>query len=195
MKAIIVGSGPSAREFVSPDGVLVIGVNGTAEWLGRMDYWFTLDPSPKNLYRMSRPRPGIKYVAAIPHDVELPRHVMRLRRVSEQGPEPEEYGTPEWYMWRWGCIPTLCETPGSIHTGNSAWGALGFAYHLGATDVLLVGIDGTQDRRIEGGRPNNLSHLPLLFGSAAEQVNLFSVSPNLGLPVKTLQEFVDAVPA
>lgn len=195
MKAIIVGSGPSAMGFQSPEGVLVIGVNGTAEWLERMDYWFTLDPSPKNLYRMSRPRPGIKYVAAIPHDVQLPRHVQRLVRVSEQGPEPDEYGTPAWYLWRWGCILGLCTEPGRIHTGNSVYGALGFAYHLGVTEVLLVGVDATQEARVEGGRPNNLSHLPVLFQSVTEQIRVLSVSPGLGLPVTTVAEFINALPA
>ena len=195
MKAIIVGSGPSAHGFHPPDGVTIIGVNGTVEWLERMDYWFTLDPSPKNLYRMAHPRPGIAYVAAIPRTVQLPPHVRRLIRVSEQGQEPEEHGTPEWYLWRWGCVLGLNETPGMINTGNSVYGALGFAYQLGFTDVLLVGVDGTQDRRVEGGRPNNLSHLPLLFQSAAQQIRVSSVSGGLGLPVKTLQEFLDAVSA
>nr|WP_298117431.1 hypothetical protein [uncultured Pseudomonas sp.] len=171
MRVVIVASGPSAQGFVPPPGVVVIAVNGAIEWLVRADYWFTLDPSPINLERMHRPRHGVTYCAAL--NEPAPLWVRRFVRVAARGQEPEP-GTPEWWLWRWSAVKTLSTEHGCIHTGNSAWGALGLAYHLGAERVALVGVDASADERIEGGRCRDLSHLPLLFESALPQIELLN---------------------
>ena len=190
MKAIIVGSGPSARGFIPPDGVHVFAVNGAIEWIPRADYWFTLDPSADNLRRMNNPRPGVKYCAAVPEEYGIPAHVERLMRYAWRGEEPQPAGTPVWWLWRWSAVQTLSNRRGIIHTGNSAWGALGLAYHLGCDDALLVGVDGTTDARIEGGRPNNLSHLPFLFRSALNQVRVRTVGRMDGIETITVDEWL-----
>lgn len=93
-------------------------------------------------------------------------------------------------FWRWRCVGGLSVTPSVIHSGNSAYGALGLAYHLGYTDVALIGVDGTQDERIEGGNPNNLSHLPLLFESALPQINVVSCGALTGIPQMALDDWI-----
>lgn len=189
MRAIIVGSGPSAAGFVPPEGETVIAVNGAIDWLPRADSWFTLDPSDVNRSRMTHRRPGVLYYAALPADMPAPDGVTVLERVSGRGAEPQPHGTPEWWLWRWSAVLGLCEEPGKIHTGNSAFGAIGLAFHMGIRRILLVGIDATSDSRIEGGQPNDLSHLPILIQSAQGQVDISSVSAGAGVPVVTVEEW------
>lgn len=186
MRAVVVASGPSAQGFTPPDGVVVIAVNGAIEWLPRADYWFTLDPSPINMERMNHPRAGVTYCAAL--NEPAPLWVRRFKRVAGRGQEPR-LGTPEWWLWRWSAVKTLSTTPGKIHTGNSAWGALGLAYHLGAERVALVGVDASGEDRIEGGKCRNLSHLPMLFESAMPQIKMVNCGHmNSMVPKMTIDE-------
>lgn len=168
MRAVIVASGPSARGFKPPAGVTVISVNGSIDWLSRADIWFTLDPSTVNMTRMKKRRPGVEYYAAMAHP---PEGVKRLQRVSSRGTEPQPRHTPEWWLWRWSATLGFSQYPEEINTGNSAWGALQLACQLGAKKVALIGVDATNAVRVEGGRPNNLSHLPLLFNSAIGKID------------------------
>lgn len=151
---IIVASGPSAAGFLPPPKIPVIAVNGVIQWIARADYWFTLDGTAKNRRRARNPRRGTKYLAALPERYPMPSHVLRMDRVSA------------------GPTPGLSVVPGVIHSGNSAFGALGLAYHLGASKVILIGVDGTDKRRVEGGRSGDLSHLPALFESAIGQIEM-----------------------
>lgn len=175
MRAVIVASGPSGQGFELPPGVVVIAVNGAIDWLPRVDHWFTLDPSEANLRRMASPRDGVVYHAALPSShPAVGGHVRRYQRVAARGPEPADKNSPYWWLWRWSAVCGLSATSGRIHTGNSAWGALQLAHHLGATKVALVGVDASSEPRIEGGRPGNLSHLPLLFDSALGRINFIN---------------------
>lgn len=185
-RAVIVASGPSAAGFIPPDGVTVIAVNGVIDWISRADYFFTLDPSAANKERLSRRRRGTTYCAA---GIYLPG-VVSYERISRRGREPQPSGGPAWWLWRWSAVRTLATHPGKIHSGNSAWGALGLAYHLGFTDVALVGVDGTAEERVEGGRSNNLSHLPLLFASALNQMNVVSCGQLTGIPQKSFKDWI-----
>ena len=189
MNVVIVASGPSAKGFVPPEGVTVIAVNGAIDWLKRADYWFTLDPSEVNLKRMNQRREGVVYCAAVPDDIQLPAHVRRFARVaaSGKGVEPLK-NTPSWWFWRWRCVAGLSEIPGAIRTGNSAYGALGLAFHLGARKVLLVGVDASEDERVEGGFCKDLSHLPMLFASALPQINMVSAGKLNSVPQLSLKD-------
>lgn len=189
-RAIIVGSGPSALGFRPPDDVAIFAVNGAIEWLPRADYFFTLDPSADNLRRLDNPVAGVRYFAAVPGQVLLPGHVTRLIRVSARGPEPPAHGSPQWWLWRWSAVPGLSDKPGHIHSGNSAYGALGLAYQMGFTRVALLGVDGTTEPRIEGGRPGCLAHLPLLFASARSQIDVISCGALTGIPVMSIGEWL-----
>lgn len=165
---VIVASGPSARGYEPPEGVTVIAVNGAIEWLSRADYWFTLDPSRDNLRRLAGYWAKVKCVMAVPANFGTssaktplmrqprPLGVHYLLRVEGPGP--------------WGARYRLSEDPTAINTGNSAWGALGLAYHMRPYTIELVGVDGTQARRVGGGQPGDLTHLPELFASAEAQL-------------------------
>jgi hypothetical protein len=165
----IVASGPSARGFSAPPGVTVIAVNGTIEWLPTADYWFTLDPGQRNRARMLNRRPGTVYFAAVPSTFgtasapltgmrqPAPAGIRYLLRMTGNGVLSAKTG--------------LSDHPGQIHTGNSAYGALGLAYLMGARRIALFGVDASHARRIEGGRSSNLDHLPALFATAASQLD------------------------
>ena len=173
-----------------PDGVTVFAVKGSIRWLERADYWFSLDHNRASMDYVLNQRAGVQYYCACPSVVWLPKNVTRLRRISHRGAEPSHTGSPEWWLWRWSGVCGLTDEPGAVNTGNSAWGALGLAYHLGYRDVLLVGVDGTHDERIGGGYPNNLSHLPLLFRSAIGQVRLATVGTMEGVESKLLADWL-----
>ncbi|MPQ68329.1 MULTISPECIES: hypothetical protein [unclassified Pseudomonas] len=190
-RCIIVASGPSARGFEPPADVLVIAVNGAIDWLSRADWFFTLDPSTANLQRLATSRHGVRYAVAFPAIRGLPGHVLRFERHAERGIEPSATGSPEWWFWRWSAVSGLSTDPNRINTGNSAYGALGLAFHLGCKQVALVGVDATADERIEGGHPNNLSHLPLLFASAREQIDVTSCGLMGGIPHMELLEWLE----
>lgn len=172
---IIVASGPSADGFVPPDNAIVIAVNGAIDWIARSDYWFTLDPSPANTCRMTNRRDGVAYCAAVAPDYPLPLGIKRLDRMASRGKEPRR-NTPEWWFWRWSCKHGLAESEHQINTGNSAYGALGLAYHMRPDRIVLVGVDGSDEPRVEGGQCNNLSHLPMLFASAVPQLARAGIS-------------------
>lgn len=74
-RVIIVGSGPSAANFVAPRGVPIIAVNGAIDWLNRASYFFTLDPSPDNMRRVGR---GRRRRGAGPHISAFAKMRMKL---------------------------------------------------------------------------------------------------------------------
>lgn len=185
---IIVASGPSARGFTPPDGIPIIAVNGVIEWISRADYWFTLDPSPDNRRRMANPREGVEYHAAVENE-DIPDHVNRWRRVrGDWSGYPTIKDGPGYWLKRLSCHPGLCETPGQIATGNSAYGAVGLAYHLGARRVVLIGVDASEKPRIEGGVSRNLSHLPALFASALPTIGMVSCGGLNSVPQMSIED-------
>lgn len=176
---IIVASGPSLRKM-DPSlfldiGCRVIAVNGAIEWLPFATDFFTLDPSPSNVRRMTNNRIDVDYHCAInDHPLRrIPGHVKLYKRLATEPKHIRPIGTPEYWFKRWGCLKGLSEDKGSIHSGNSAYGALGLAYHWRPKKILLLGVDGTQEPRMndEGPPKYNISHLPLLFKSALPQLN------------------------
>lgn len=194
-RAIIVGSGPSALNFVAPRGVPIIAVNGAIDWINRASYFFTLDPSPDNLRRVAhgRRRRNVRYCMALPDVEQLEKldGIWCFRRVAERGEEPAQKGGPEWWRWRWSAKLGLCTDKNEISTGNSAYGALNLAYHLGFKHIALVGVDANQKPRVHtGGVPNNLSHLPLLFQSAREQIDVVCCGEMGGIPQMPLREWL-----
>ena len=191
MKAIIVADGPSAKGFIPPAGVKVFAVKGAIDWLPRADYWFSLDPNERSMRMMQNRRAGVENYCACDRRDRIPDGVHRMVRVSQRGVQPSVHGTPEWWLWRWQAVRGLCRVSGHIHTGNSAWGALGLAYHKGFRDVLLVGVDAdSAPRHSDGKQPRNLSHLPLLFRSALPQVRLYTVGHMVGIKTTTVEEWL-----
>ncbi|WP_434462186.1 hypothetical protein ACMV5L_01810 [Serratia plymuthica] len=186
-RAIIVASGPSAKNFSPPEGVAVIAVNGAIDWLPRADYFFTLDPSPENIRRLKNRRPEVIYCVA----GFTVQNAFCFERVAyRNGPEPDNKDSPQWWAWRLQAVESLCTEVNKIHTGNSAWGALGLVYHLGIKQVALIGVDASEEPRVEGGQSNNLSHLPALFSSARHQINVVSLGKLSSIPQMTLDNWL-----
>lgn len=191
MRAVIVASGPSAKGFVPPPGVVVIAVNGAIDWVRRADYFFTLDPSVENMRRLRCQRIGVKYCYAYDNLFPVGNAEFYERIGGCEFISPQPY-TPQWWCNRWRGKLGLSDRVGQIHTGNSAYGALGLAYHLGAEKVALVGVDANSLMRVGGGFPNNLSHLPLLFESAMGQIELINCGEmKSAVPTKTIKDGMD----
>ncbi|HEX9647075.1 MAG TPA: hypothetical protein VGB88_06225 [Alphaproteobacteria bacterium] len=184
-RVAVLACGPSVRGLdlaalarATSDGIQVILVNRAIGWLpmgcAAGVSWFTLDPDPAMRAIMAHPAPGVAYYAAVPDDYGQPnarwlRHrapaepaVSYLRRLTGDGP--------------WQCHYGLSDDPRAIHTGNSAWGGLGVAWHkvraAGDARIALFGVDGTDEPYAYGqGRPRRpLDHLPDLFASALPQL-------------------------
>lgn len=162
---VIVASGKSAKlvDYNRLKGAKIIAVNGAIDWLPRADWWFTLDMSAENKRRFNDGLRRLTYIAC--GQPGFPA------RISGEIPEPDQKNTPEWWLWRWSCKLGLSEDKNAIHTGNSAYGALGFAYHLRPNRIILCGVDADEKPRVDGHMTNNLSHLPLLFASAVPQLD------------------------
>ena len=199
MRAVIVASGPSARGFSPPDDVTVIAVNGTISWLSRADYWFSLDASPANQRWLKVAlRRGVQcHVAGDKWRSVWP--AMSYAKLWERVEAPPMdahtmgmlYPAPEWWLGRLQGVLGICKEPGRIHTGNSAWGALGLAWHLGFRDVALLGVDARGEPRLEGGTPGNLSHLPLLFASALPDMRVVSCGALDSIPQLDFKEWYE----
>ncbi|PWN56210.1 hypothetical protein DEH80_08025 [Abyssibacter profundi] len=171
-RVLIVAGGPSARPLRGrclPPSVHVIAVNGAADWLPRFDAWITVDPSAANRSRMRNPRPvSVRYYACVPDDYGQPTArcldhrappepgITWLRRLTGFGP--------------WGARAGLSADPAGLHTGNSAYAALGVAYLMRASRIVLAGVDGSSAARVDGGHPRDLTHLPALFASATGEL-------------------------
>jgi hypothetical protein len=191
-KVAIIGSGASLigtplSSFAIP-GVFVIGVNDAARRVPATNAFFTCDPSAANRRLLSHQRPGVTYFAAVPSDYGTPRAKADGHRAP---PEPNvTYLLRVSGPVRTGHMPGLSEDPTRIHSGNSAYGALGVAYLMGATRIALFGIDG------HGGYawnncdlPMDLSHLPAIFETALPQLRKRNMSVVNGSPTSTIRAF------
>lgn len=191
--AVICGQGPSfadvdlaqLRRIRDDIGAVVIAVNGAINHIPWADYYFTLDPDRRHLRRLDQRQPGVRYVVAVPpeygtpsaihdHAVSPPQGVTYLRRV--QGKK-------------------LSEDPGEIVSGNSAYGALGLSYLMGARRVVLLGVDGRGLQRWDGTRNNDLSHLPALFARALPQLRARGIEVVNGSLRSAIECFPTASPA
>lgn len=194
-RVAIIATGPSAERLdqtllpqAAAKGVHIIAVNGAIDWLVTAHSWFTVDPGPYNRPRMANQRSGVRYFAAIPDDygciyadVYLHRappenNVTWLRRMSERTIIP-------------GAI--LSNSPDTIRSGNSAFGALNMAYLMGAKKVALIGVDGTRARyAFTPGRPiKRLTHLPRLFRLAKAQLDAQEIEVRNGSPLSIVTSF------
>lgn len=180
-RIVIVAGGSSLRrlhfaslERAARAGAHVIAVNGAIAWLPVAHSWFTLDPDDRVRPLMARPRTGVHYYAAVPADYGRPdAHRRNHRAPAEPGITWLHRVTGDGYL---SARATLSEDPGAIHTGNSAWGALGLAYHM-CRQVLdhriaLLGVDADRGPyAFMSGRPRTpFDHLPALFESALPQL-------------------------
>jgi hypothetical protein len=195
--ALIVAGGPSAaimRTFrVNKSEIAIIAVNGALDWCRYFDYWFTLDPTKVNRKRMRTYRHNAKYFIAFPKGwILIPSYTTRLERYS---PDPSPTREPEFEDGKLTCAIGLNTAPNTINSGNSAFGALGLAYHLGFEKVGLIGVDANNAERVDGGFSRDLSHLPALFESAMHQIDLVNCGDMVSqIPTMSIRDFAAGVP-
>lgn len=171
-KILIVACGPSADGIepaeIAETGAFVIAVNHAILRVPAQAF-FTCDPGDKVRVLFKKRVPGVQYFAAVPEDYGTPRAkthahreprdegVVYLRRLTGHGP--------------WSHLRGLSEEPDAIHTGNSAYGALGLAYSMGARRIAFLGLDGNSGYGFGlKGSPGDLSHLPEIFKTAVPQL-------------------------
>lgn len=185
-RVVIIASGPSLRraDLTVPDHVTTIAVNGALPHV-RADFWFTLDTSKENraLMRTAVTRTETVFYAAVRDNFGDPETTPRHLRAK-----PEERVR---YLQKFtgdgakGSLRGLSEDPSGIHAGNSAYGALGLAYLMGAKRIALLGVDGAARSGYawnEVRQPRDLQHLPWLFSTAAEQLRARGVRVVVGSP-------------
>lgn len=196
-RVVIVATGPSLSQIdpavFDQCGATIIAVNGAVSRVNGAHCFFTCDPSVKVRSLLRSQRPCVRYFAAVPDDfgtrnaaaaVHRPppeSNVTYLRRLTGNGP--------------WKHKPGLSEDRGAIHTGNSAYGALGLAYLMNARRVALFGVDGHGGYAWGlGGAPNDLSHLDLIFRSALPQLKARSVEVVNASPESAVECFPKVTP-
>ncbi len=170
-KIIIVCSGATAKGFIPPDNTIVIAVNNTINWLSRADYYFTLDPGENNRVKkynyqaIKNQKEGVKYCVAYPESFPDCTMFERVADRTENGIQG--------YSGTLAGKRGLSEDPTKIHTGNSTYGALGLAYHLGFDKLVIIGLDGGGEYcddtpAYSDNKP--FEHFNELFSSALPQV-------------------------
>lgn len=174
MRALIIGGGESLRDFDFPDlrtlDATIIGVNGVVDYLTYRGYWFTLDPGGLNIERLERLPEGVEPVMAVPEWFKRGAY-----------PNVRYFDRVEGTSFGWvRAAEGLSDDPGKIHTGNSFYGALGFAKHLGAKRTALLGLDAKGDSHWYD--PSELcgpmDHLPALFETIDEpEMEIVNGSP------------------
>lgn len=196
-RVLIVATGPSIAGLVLNrqdfPGVHIIAVKQAIHCVNAHS-WITVDPNIRARAMMKNQREGTKYYAAVPDDYGMPNarllhhrvtvdpNVIYLHRTVGTGPLKAKYG--------------LSEDRGALHTGNSAWGALGIAYLMGAQKIGFLGLDGSQlPHGVGEGAPRgSLAHLPQLFASALPQLSARGVEVLNGSPQSTIKCFYRVSP-
>jgi hypothetical protein len=172
----IVASGESLSSIKIPrlDRAAVIAVNGGHVHC-EPDYWFTLDPSPVNIERVSLMSLYVQAFMAVPRDWKAPKHapladVHFLERVTGDG-----HGR---YRTRAGIAPYKDQ----IYTGNSGVAAIQLAAHMGAKRICLFGFDGTGPYADNSGSARDLSPMPdlcegLKYDLIARGIEVLNTTP------------------
>lgn len=200
---LIVGSGPSAAPLTTlhvPGHVHIIAVKTAVFGLPRSDSWMTVDCNNRTRkFMLGRRRAGVQYYAAVPENYGT----VDATREAHRGPaEPNVH-----WLNRICELPIgtygLAKDPCTIHSGNSAYGALGLAYHMMPRRIGIVGVDLDGANYVWRGpaphrRPHgDMSHVPKLFESALtdlqdREIEVRSASGPLltAFPRVTVQELV-----
>jgi hypothetical protein len=187
MKAVIIGGGESLKGFdfsLIPPDCARIGVNGSAEYT-HLDVWFTLDPGPRNMGQLNKLPPDVRKVMAVPHS--FPRldypDVTFLERIE---------GTKGRLKARLGLYPY----PGGVSTGNSLYGALNLAVHLGVKRIALLGLDAYGDGHWYDPEEftGPMDHLPQLFDSSIPELVRRGIEVVNGSPESLVKSFTRMTP-
>lgn len=167
----IIADGPSAnclRNIYIPQNIYVIGVNHASIWLPRCDAYMTCFPDHRQRFLMNNQRQGLRYFAAVP-----PSYGSAFSKGDLYGPRERNVT----FFTRSEFVYGMNPDPEKINGGNSAWAALGLAYHMKADKVALLGVDGNDKVRVSGGKPS-IPDLEDIFSSYDGQAKVINGSIN-----------------
>lgn len=193
-KCIIVASGQSAKDFIAPDGIDIISVNNAISRVPNAKYWFTLDPANYNLKIINDKNiKAIKYVAC-PDAFNLPDDVIRCKRVENHTRSRViNQDCYEYFLYQSKATLGLSLQYLHISTGNSGYGALNLAYHLGYKDIALIGIDGNNVTSLDNNSDTRgYLYLNQLFDSVQKDLglNIVSLGELKSFPKMSLDEWL-----
>lgn len=204
MNYLIVGSGPSVARVKDYDysslseNVIVLAVNTSIMFLNHADMWFSVDSSSLNI-RCSKlaQDAGIPVVWCV-SDNSMVRPSVGVT-IFKKKYNPKKLNRtplcPEDWLVRWGCVLGFSDQTNVLHTGNSVYTAMNLAYLDNPRKIALLGVDGSKNRSIGGNHaPGNLTHLPLLFESAIEQLARKDIQVLNGSPDSSVTCFERASP-
>lgn len=187
---VIVCSGKSVSEFNLkniPDTATIIAVNGAGKFCPRIDYWFTSDPwgldgkqLPLNksceMWAAVNDTFATKASTIKDYKNSPNRNVKFLQRIISHN-RPNVSSETAYSL-------CLSEDSRCISAGNSGYGAINFAYHLGAKNIIILGMDGDIGyfySNTEKNRP--LTYLQQMIDSTVDQITksgitVINASPN-----------------
>ncbi len=190
-RILIVGTGPSiehvGQTHVENVDAYVILVNRALKHFDPpRGAWFTLDPSNQNREMLAenegRRRPGLAYYMAVPTDYGLPNAAIVAHR------DPPEAGVTFLHrltgLGLYKHLPGLSNSLSGVHSGNSAYGALGIAYLMRPKKVALIGVDGYGGYAFDEGLPGKdvLVGLNSMFKTTVRQLTMNGVEVVNGSP-------------
>lgn len=180
---VIVCSGKSVSQFdlrKIPDSATIIAVNGAGKFCPRIDYWFTSDPwgldgkqLPLNksceMWAAVNDTYATKAATIKDYKNSPNKNVKFLQRIISHN-RPSVSSETAYSLG-------LSEDNRCISAGNSGYGAINFAYHLGAKSIIILGMDGDIGyfySNTEKNRP--LTYLQQMIDSTLEQMNKAGVN-------------------
>lgn len=193
-KCIIIGSGQSAKDFIAPAGVDIISVNNSITRVPTAKYWFTLDPAGYNLKIINDKSIKAKKYVACPDAFKLPDDVVRCKRVENHTRSRViNQDCYEYFLYQSKATLGLSLELLHISTGNSGYGALNLAYHLGYKDIALIGIDGNNVTSLDNNSDTRgYLYLNQLFDSVQKDLglNIVSLGELKSFPKMSLEEWL-----
>lgn len=145
-RVLIIGGGESLigfdmNQLLDFKGAIIC-VNNVVFHIPRADYWITVDPmqQDKPQYALRHKVKGVYYFCAYPDtkksvfDAQFYKAVPGVHYLERIVPmDYEDPKIKDSYV--------LQEEKNKITTGDSCYGALGLAYHMGAREVIMLGVD------------------------------------------------------
>lgn len=182
MRYLVVGTGPSVKELdfsqikLRPN-VIVLSVNTSILFLPYADIWFSIDHSNRNVEcaRVAQKR-AIPVVWALSKKgrsslVVTGKNYFFMNKIEKKSYSKKTPKTDKDWFDRWKCVYGFSDMPPNINTGNSLFSAVNLAYLDNPEMIGILGLDGNSEPSHGGNhKPNNLSHLPMLFASAVPQL-------------------------
>lgn len=181
---LIVADGPSAaifRTFQVPQEIHIIGVNHASIWLPRVDTYVTAVPNVRQRLLMRNRRPGVRYCAVVP-----PAYGSAFADPELQGPRERNvtfFGQSDRYVRGEHCFGH-----------NSAAAALNIASeHMKAQRIAIVGIDGNNEPRVSGGKPNDLENMPAFFSLYQGDADVVNGTPRSTVTAFPVMQPLEAI--